>query len=327
MRRLPPHLAPLGYSPRRYLPLSPAPVLGMGERLTDLRDLLLLFANGEQGGYWPADPQYAYEDSSGTTAASANGVVGYRTDVALGKHAVQATTANKPYLRRTPTTNKYWYDSNTETGALTATFSGALGSACTIATVTPDGVSILESQTVGSTYNIAPPYGYNSDVLIIDRVLTAAEKALVTRVMQRSVPTLGSELVTNGGFDDGTTGWVPNAYYPYLDFSIVDGVAIVTSDITKGAIIQILLGGNISGRQFYGKGLFKLVSGFSASFYYSNDISQNKSPAIASYSVGVPVQTCLATQSTEQSSGLAVSISCDPSGVVSVDNVSFKEIL
>ncbi len=169
-----------------------------------------LFSNGEKGGYWPALRQYAYEDSAGTTAASVNGVVGLRLNAIAGyPNAVQATTANKPYLRLTPTTNKPWYDSNTATGALTATFSGALGSACTVATVTPEGVTILENQTVGTTYNICPPYGYNSDVLIIDRAPTPAERALVTRVMQRSVPALGSELVVNGGFDsvaDGVIG-------------------------------------------------------------------------------------------------------------------------
>ncbi len=339
MRRLAPHLAPLGYSPRRYAPLSPASVLGMAERLTDLRDIQQMFTNGESGGYWPADPAYAYEDSAGTTKASQNGVVGLRYDVSKGlalgpelitngnfndgsgwtlyagvsiidgtlnfntssnqsancnttgyvagtayvvsfnlisrtsgspyvnlggtvyyfpelspgyyqyiviptgtpatyfafhggffgsggvcvvdnisvrslssNAAIQATTANKPYLRRTPTTNKPWYDANTATGALNVTFASALGSACTIATVTPEGVSILENQTVGTTYNICPPYGYNSDVLIINRALTPAEKALVTRVMQRSVPGLGSNLAVNGSFATDTdwtkgTGW------------------------------------------------------------------------------------------------------------------------
>jgi len=32
-----------------------------------------MFANGENGGYWPALRQYAYEDSAGTTQASVNG--------------------------------------------------------------------------------------------------------------------------------------------------------------------------------------------------------------------------------------------------------------
>ena len=369
MRRLPPHLAPLGYSPRRYLPLSTAPVLGMGERLTDLREMQLLFSNGEHGGYWPADPVYAFEDSAGTTPASVGGVVGLRLNAIAGyPNAVQATTGNKPYLRLTPTSNKPWYDSNTATGAMNVTFASALGrrnlltytedfsnaawgkykegtgsypvvtnnyalapdgtmtairiqldrgagdtgsdnsilrqvptiingkrsvwvksntgatqtfrliatdvnhavsattewvrvetdpsaaqfdfanygptlttrsvdilvwhpqieegttpteyqkivagpsavldptalaatypqnisasTNCTIACVTPEGVVIADNQTVGTTFNICPPYGYNSDVLIINRALTPAEKTLVTRVMQRSVPTLGSD--------------------------------------------------------------------------------------------------------------------------------------
>ncbi len=171
-----------------------------------------LFANGELGGYWPASPEYAFEDSSGTIAASVDGVVGYRVDVALGNHAIQATTANKPYLRRTSNSNKPWYDSNTSTGALTATFSGSLGSACTIATLTPEGVTFAENQTVGSTYNICTAYGYDSDVLMINRALTATEKALVTRVFSRNLPVLGSELVTNGTFDVDESGWTSDNY-------------------------------------------------------------------------------------------------------------------
>ena len=197
---------------------------------TGVEALEPLFANGELGGYWPADPAYAYEDSAGTTLASVGGVVGYRTDVALGKHAVQATTANKPYLRVTPTTNKPWYDSNTATGALTATFSGALGSACTLATVTPEGVSIIENQTVGTTYNITPPYGYNSDVLIINRALTAAEKALVTRVMVRDVPGLVNELqvIQSIFVHGGVGGWYSRADFSKL-LTAYNGTTAVTA--------------------------------------------------------------------------------------------------
>ena len=388
------------------------PRRGFGEQPATLAAIQNLFARGELGGYWPADPQYAYEDSAGTTLASVDGVVGLLINAVTGyPNAIQATTANKPYLRRTPATGKYWYDSNTATGALTATFASALGrrnlltytedfsnavwvlntgsvviaqnsvvspdgltsgikvtettttgeqffeqliavntnqsysssiyvkagnttgfsicvvavgssdelsyasftiaagvisvgsnngiitsssatligdgwyrflviytlngtvtshrqrihpkntgvytgdgvsylyiwhpqletgttptdyqkivagpsavldpvaltttypqnisatTNCTIACVTPEGVVIADNQTVGTTYNITPPFGYNSDVLVINRALTPAEKALVTRVMQRSVPTLGSELMTNGGFDVDASGW------------------------------------------------------------------------------------------------------------------------
>jgi len=174
-------------------PIRRPPRRGFGEQPATLAAIQNLFARGEQGGYWPADPAYAYEDSAGTIPASRDGVVGLLTNAVTGyPNAIQATTANKPYLRRTPATGKTWYDSNTATGALNVTFASALGSSCTIATVTPEGVSILENKTVGTTYNICPPYGYNSDVLIINRALTPAEKALVTRVMQRDIPAYGS---------------------------------------------------------------------------------------------------------------------------------------
>lgn len=193
MRRLSPHLAPAGYSPARYAPLSPAPVSDQGQRLTDIQAIRKLFARGENGGYWPADPAFLYEDSAGTIPATLNGVIGlWANNVAGLPNAVQATTANKPYLRRTPASQKYWLDSNTATGALTATFASALGSACTIATVGPDGVLIKENQTVSTTYNIAPAYSYTSDVLIINRVLTVTEKVLVTRSFLRKKPAYGS---------------------------------------------------------------------------------------------------------------------------------------
>lgn len=193
MLRLPPHLAPLGYSPRRYLPLSTAPVLGMGERLTDLREMQLLFANGEQGGYWPADPQYLYEDSAGTIPASVNGVCGLWANNVPGKpSAIQATTAYKPYMILTPLSRKYRLNANTNNSTMVATFSGSLGSTCTIATVNSDGVIIKENQTVGTTYSVAQAWFYNSDTLVINRALTVVEKALVTRHFLRNKPTYGS---------------------------------------------------------------------------------------------------------------------------------------
>lgn len=185
-----------------------------------------LFANNEQGGYWPTDPSYLYEDSAGTIPASVNGVVGkWGNAITTLPGAIQSTTGNKPYLRRTPTSQKYWLDSNTATGALTATFASSLGSACTIATVGAEGVTLLENQTVGTTYNLCPPYGYNGDVLIINRALTATEKALLTAYMQRNVPTLGSELVANGGFDDGANGWSASL----SSLSVVSGGLRVTN--------------------------------------------------------------------------------------------------
>ncbi len=123
-----------------------------------------------------------------------------------GAHAVQTTTANKPYLRRTSTSLIYWLDSDILTSSLTATLSN-LGSACTVARAGAEGVTFTEGVTISSTYNIAPAFGFNADIAIFSRALTATEKALVTRYMQRAVPLVGNDLVTNGTFASDITGW------------------------------------------------------------------------------------------------------------------------
>mgnify|MGYP000942898033 CR=1 FL=1 len=78
---------------------------------------------------------------------------------------------------------------------------------CTLARATAEGVTFTDNAEISPTYNIAPAFGFNSDVAIFNRTLTATEKALITRYMQRAVPLLGSNLVTNGTFDTDLTGW------------------------------------------------------------------------------------------------------------------------
>lgn len=175
----------------------------------DMAALRAMFSEGELGGYWEPTLESYYEDSAGTTAAGVNGVVGAWTNqISGGPSAVQATTANKPYLRKTPQTNRYWLDGNTSTANLTVSFPSSLGSSCTIARLDPElGVQWSESQTIGTTYNLITPYAYHGPMLIINRALTAQEKAIVARAMNRFMPQLGPELVTNGTFDTGVSGW------------------------------------------------------------------------------------------------------------------------
>lgn len=110
---------------------------------------------------------------------------------APGNHAYQQTTSKKPILKRTPTSNVYWLNSDAD-DELTATL-GNLGSACTVVKAGAEGVTFTEGVTISSTYNIAPAYGFNGDVAIFNRALSVTEKALLTRYMQRGVP-----LVNNG---------------------------------------------------------------------------------------------------------------------------------
>ena len=138
------------------------------------------------------------------------GFVGVISSISMrlvsGIPAAQPTTANKPILRKTPTTNIYWADANTATSALNVAL-GNLGSACTVARSGAEGVTFTENVSITSTYNLAPAFSFNSDVAIFNRALTAIEKALITRYMQRAVPLLGNNVVTNGTFDTDTTGW------------------------------------------------------------------------------------------------------------------------
>lgn len=78
---------------------------------------------------------------------------------------------------------------------------------CTLARSTPEGVTFTDNTEITAPYNIAPAFSFNADVAIFNRALTATEKALITRYMQRAVPLLGNNVVTNGTFDTDTTGW------------------------------------------------------------------------------------------------------------------------
>jgi len=66
-----------------------------------------------------------------------------------GVVAVEATTALKPTLRKTPTTGIYWADSNTSTSALNVAL-GNLGSACTVARSGAEGVTFTEGSLLHS---------------------------------------------------------------------------------------------------------------------------------------------------------------------------------
>jgi len=52
------------------------------------------------GSLFVASDAYCYSDSSGTTPATQDGVVGYWKDLTGSNHATQGTTANKPILRK-----------------------------------------------------------------------------------------------------------------------------------------------------------------------------------------------------------------------------------
>lgn len=177
-------------------------------------DWAAICAMPQMVGYW--DPASGVVTTSGDSPPLAAGnPVGYYPDLSgKAKHATQSTTANKPILRQTPVTQKYWLDADS-TDALNITLAVQLTNAA-IFRVTAEGVTVARTQTVGTTYNIITPYAYNGPVAIFDEsstALTTNQVAQITRFMQAGVPTLGAEEVPDGTFSTGsTTGWIGTGY-------------------------------------------------------------------------------------------------------------------
>ena len=179
--------------------------------------------------------------------------------------AYQSTTTKKPILRRTPTSNVYWLNSDTD-DELTATL-GNLGSDCTVAKSGAEGVTFTEGVTISSTYNIAPAYGFNGDVAIFNRALTVTEKALLTLYMQRGVPVLGANLVTNGTFDTSTAGWT--AFGSGIVESSAGKLKITRSDETTSVYQQI----SPSGKALLFSGSVEIVSGTGVARFRASSLS------------------------------------------------------
>lgn len=164
-------------------------------------------------GYW--DPAQGVLTTSGDTPPLTVGSpVGYYPDQSgQAKHASQATTANKPILRQTPTTKQYWLDADS-TDALNITLASQLTNAA-IFRVTAEGVTVSRGQTVATTYNLVTSYAYNGPIAIFDEsstALTAEQVAQITRFMQASVPSISpTNLVTNGNFSTADLLWLPHA--------------------------------------------------------------------------------------------------------------------
>ena len=189
--------------------------------------------------------------------------------------------------------------------ALAATYPQNISAStnCTIACVTPEGVVIADNQTVGTTFNICPPYGYNSDVLIINRALTPTEKTLVTRVMQRSVPSLGSNLAVNGSFATDTdwtkgTGWS------------IDGTAAKSAG-TASNITQTL---GVSGNQYRVTADITRTAGTVGAY---NGTAQ----------IGTTAATETAAKYAMKTTSTTVGFRADASFAGTIDNAVIQEIL
>ncbi len=285
--------------------------------------------DGSIGAYFPGDQSMLYfEDSAATIPATLDGVVGAMASADGAIVAVQATTANKPFLRRTPTTGIYWLDSNTSTGALVATFGSSLGSACTVVRAGPYGVTFEETVTIGTTYIIAPPFQFNSDVLIINRALTVAEKALLTQYMGRSVPQLSAEIIVNGEFTTDISGWNPaNAD---VTVSWDAGVLVANRPSVSGAIYALQTPGytHTQGNQYIARAKNAGAGNIASVIMYTGGSTNNRvHPPLTSLLSGE--DRTVVGQSNVASDTLTVRLGTNSvtTGERRYDNISLKRIL
>lgn len=108
--------------------------------------------------------------------------LGYGLDVevisvreVLGYHAGQYTASRRPMYRTAPARIDY----DTVDDALVTTWPASLGSNCTVVRAIPGvGAQILTDQTIGTTYTDSTD---NCGLIIVNRALTAAERAGVTQ--------------------------------------------------------------------------------------------------------------------------------------------------
>lgn len=96
-----------------------------------------------------------------------------------GNHRYQTTAASRPILRDAP--RRIDYDQVDD--SLTGTFPSSLGSNCTVARSIPGvGAQILTAQTIGTSFTDNVD---NCGLIIVNRALTAAETANLTRYLNQ----------------------------------------------------------------------------------------------------------------------------------------------
>ena len=188
----------------------------LGDRAVRLSppSLQTLFQPSDIGGLWDfADTSGLRMLHDGTgTAAVVTDPIGYMADVSgKGKHAIQSTGANKPTLRQTSTTGRYWLEAETATKALNVTFASAPGTMY-VGRVTPEGIEWATEDWSTTTKSLVAMGTYNAGIIARSREFTANEKALVERYFSRQLPTLGPQLYANNSFETDTAwtkgpGW------------------------------------------------------------------------------------------------------------------------
>lgn len=100
-----------------------------------------------------------------------------------GNHAIWPTTAQKPTLRQTDLTKRYWLEAIDANRALNITFATAPGTMC-VGRVTPEGMK-WRTEVWGTSVNILEVDALNSGLIARSRPFVAAERALAEAYFAR----------------------------------------------------------------------------------------------------------------------------------------------
>jgi hypothetical protein len=164
-------------------------------------------------------PTQCFTDTAGTTLATAGQAVAKIIDLSAGRSVIQAPEANRPTLQQS---GNLYFLRHDGTDYLTATLPALSGgNYSTTASVyfgTPQGMSSFHGQTIATTYNLPAP---NTDVYgwcVVPSRLLPPEEEQLARYFRAKAGIVGSEdyfwqedygpeLVTNGDFSQGSTGW------------------------------------------------------------------------------------------------------------------------
>lgn len=193
-----------------------------------------------QGAWYEPLLGSMWQENTGVTPVTASAqTVGKLADLSgYGNNAAQATASLRP---------TYQLDSNllplirsdtndVLTASLPALSGGIFSAAGSVYFATPQGMSALHNQSMGTSYNLP---ALSSDIYawcVFPQRLSSVEEARLDAYMRRKAGLVaadafeqvsyGPELVTNGSFSSGTTGWTT---YNSATVSTVGGAIRVTN--------------------------------------------------------------------------------------------------
>lgn len=156
--------------------------------------------------------------------------------------------------------------------------------------------------------------------------LDATAEAILAAINDPSAfgETLGPELVTNGDFSNGTTGWFSGTTFPSTA-SVVDGELQVTATAAYGR--QIFEFPTVAGRTYDLRGLARRVSG-AGSVYLSINLGSGESDGLNTGTTGSSTPVELSKRFTATGSVARVICSAVTAGAVGgFDNVSVREVI